>query len=93
MNNATTKEVVEVRVGSYQVTLDEEKMDILDHACNRLTREYQQIQEMTDWLIDLCYDGSVADEQCIKYVKYLKNIRGEFDYLKTLGVVKTTAIP
>lgn len=87
---AMTKEVLEVKVGGYQITLDDEKMGILDKACNHMDREYRQIQEMTDWLIDLCYNGDVPDNECIKYIKYLKNIRGAFDYLKSLGVTNTS---
>ena len=78
---ATTKEVIEVKVGRYQMTLD----------CNHLENEYRQLQELTDWLIDLCYTGDIPDNECIKYVKYLKNIRGAFDYFKSLGVTSTSS--
>jgi hypothetical protein len=87
---ATTKEVIEVKVGRYQMTLDEDKMSLLNNACNHLENEYRQLQELTDWLIDLCYTGDIPDNECIKYVKYLKNIRGAFDYFKSLGVTSTS---
>lgn len=88
MNGTTMKEVAEVKIGAYHVTLDEEKLGLLHGLCNNNTREMRQIQEMTDWLLDLCCDVTPNEGDCLKYMKYLKNLRGAFDYLRSIGVEK-----
>lgn len=87
-NNTTLKEVAEVSIGCYQVTLDEEKLSILESFGDPNSTEMKQIQEMTDWLLDLCCDHVPDDQDCLKYLKYLKNIRGAFVYLQSISVTK-----
>ena len=89
MSNSTTmKEVAHVKIGPYQVTLDAEKMALLHELCNDNGRELRQIQEMTDWLLDLCCNLTPDEGECLKYMKYLKNLRGAFDYMRSIGVEK-----
>lgn len=88
MSSTSVKQMVEVKIGSYSMMIDEEKMGILESTCNGSSREYQQIQEMTDWLIDMCCSEAIGDAVAMKYIKYLKNIRGVFDYLKSIEVTK-----
>lgn len=85
MNTTTMKEVAEVKIGAYRVTLDEEKLALL---CDDYRRELRQIQEMTDWLLELCCGVTPDDSDCLKYMKYLKNLRGAFDYMRSIGVEK-----
>ena len=85
---AISKQVIEISIGGYHMTMDAEKMSIIDGLSNGNSREFRQIQEMTDWLLDLCCDCSPSDEDCLKYLKYLKNLRGAFEYLRSLGVTK-----
>lgn len=87
-NNTTLKEVAEVTVDCYQVTLDKEKLAILEAFSDSNSRELKQIQEMTDWLLELCCGYVPTDDECLKYMKYLKNIRGAFEYLQSIGVTK-----
>lgn len=88
--NAIQKQVIEVSIGGYRMTMDAEKMAIIHNLGNRNSREFRQIQEMTDWLLDLCCDETQNDEDCLKYLKYLKNLRGAFEYLCELGVTVET---
>ena len=87
-DSTTMKQVAEVRLGGFHVVLDEEKMGILDSLCNDNERELCQIQEITDWLLDLCCQVTPSEGDCLKYMKYLKNLRGVFEYLQRLGVTK-----
>lgn len=85
-SNTAIKEVTIVKIGQYEAALDEEKLGII-HTLSDSTVEMQQIQEMTDWLLELCCDGTVPDDcDCLKYMKYLKNIRGAFEYLRSINV-------
>ena len=79
---AISKQVIEVSIGGYRMTVDAEKMAIIDALSNGNAREFRQIQEMTDWLLDLCCKCTPSDEDC------LKNLRGAFEYLRSLGVTK-----
>ena len=88
--DAIQKQVIEVSIGGYRMTMDAEKMAIIHNLGNRNSRELRQIQEMTDWLLDLCCDDTHNDEDCLKYLKYLKNLRGAFEYLFELGVTVET---
>lgn len=87
MNTTTMKEVAEVKIGAYRVTLDEGKLALLRDLCDS-GRELRQIQEMTDWLLELCCGVTADDGDCLKYMKYLKNLRGAFDYMRSIGVEK-----
>lgn len=84
-NNTAIKEVADVKIGAYHVMLDEEKLGLIHDLCNRAL-ELRQIQEMTDWLLELCCDVVPTDEDCLKYMKYLKNLRGAFEYLQSIDV-------
>lgn len=84
-NSTTIKEVADVKIGRYKATLDEESLSII-HTLSNSPKELQQIQEMTDWLLELCCDHVPDDQECLKYMKYLKNIRGAFEYLQSIDV-------
>ncbi|MBR6318817.1 MAG: hypothetical protein IKR50_00050 [Prevotella sp.] len=86
MNSTMMKQVAEVRLGGFSVTLDWEKLGLLHGLGNQDSREIRQIHEMTDWLLDLCCDGAPSEGDCLKYMKYLKNLRGAFECLQRLGV-------
>ena len=87
MNGANLKQVADVRLGGFSVTLDREKLGVLYGLGNR-DGEIRQIQEITDWLLELCCGVTPDDGDCLKYMKYLKNLRGAFEYLRGLGVTK-----
>lgn len=86
MNSTSMKQVAEVKLGDFSVTLDWEKLGVLHGLGNPDGREIRQIQEMTDWLLDLCCEGAASEADCLKYMKYLKNLRGAFESLQRLGV-------
>ena len=86
--NITNKEIAEVKLGDFSVTLDEEKLGLLYSLGCPDGIEIRQIQEITDMLLDSCCGCVPSEEDCLKCMKYLKNLRGAFEYLQGLEVKK-----
>lgn len=80
------KEVAEVKIGRYSVTLDKDKLDTLSGFCDRDLAELDHIREMMDMLLDMCMGYVPEDTDCLRCMKYLKCIRGDYEFLQGLGV-------
>lgn len=84
--NVTNKEVAEVKLGRYSVTLDKDKLDSLSGFCKRDLAELGYIREMMDMLLDMCTGWMPEESECLKYMKYLKCIRTDYETLQNIGV-------
>jgi hypothetical protein len=84
--NVTNKEVAEVKIGRYSVTLDKDKLDSLSGFCERDLAELGYIREMMDMMLDMCMGWMPEESDCLKYMKYLKYIRDDYEFLQKLGV-------
>lgn len=84
--NVTNKEVAEVKIGRYSVTLDKDKLDSLSGFCERDLAELDHIREMMDMLLDMCMGWTPEDADCLRCMKYLKCIRDDYEFLQKLGV-------
>ncbi len=80
------KEVAEVKIGRYSLTLDKDKLESLSGFCERDLAELGHIREMMDMLLDMCMGYVPEDADCLRYMKYLKCIRSDYEFLQKLGV-------
>ena len=84
--SATEKQVVEVKLGGFRMTLDRDKLDTLSGFCDPDNVEIGEIHEMTDMLLDMCFGIYPSEADCLKYMKYLKCMRSDYEFLQCLGV-------
>lgn len=82
----TNKEVAEVKIGRYSVTLDKEKLGTLHGFCDSAHVEIGEIREMADMLLDMCFGIYPPEADCLKYMKYLRCIRTDYETLQNFGV-------
>ena len=80
------KEVAEVKLGRYSLTLDKEKLDSLSGFCEGDLAELGYIREMMDMMLDMCMGYVPEDADCLRCLKYLKCIRADYEFLQKLGV-------
>lgn len=80
------KEVAEVKIGRYSVTLDKDKLESLSGFCERDLAELDHIREMMDMLLDMCMGYVPEDADFLRCLKYLKCIRSDYEFLQKLGV-------
>lgn len=84
--SAKAKEVVEVRLGRYSVTLDKDKMETLHGFCSSGDTEIGYIREIMDLLLDMCLGCVPTEAECLKHMKNLTCIRQDYENLKDFGV-------
>ena len=81
------KDVTEVKVGDYTVSLSEENVAMMHDLYNN-RREREQLQQVSDFLLECACGTPPSDEDCLKHMKMLHNIRGWLDYFDQTKMVR-----
>ena len=86
MNGANLKQVADVKIGGYQVELDEDKLRLLNLMCDDCDNTISLIQKSTEKLIRLggVYDG--IDIDLMECLRLLIDIKDDYMVIKELNV-------
>ena len=86
MNSTMMKQVAEVKIGGYQVELDEDKLRHLNLICDDCDNTISLIQKSTEKLIKLSGMYADIDIDLMDCLRLLIDIKDDYTVIKGLNV-------
>lgn len=88
MSNAMMKQVAEVRLGEYQVEMDDDKLRQLAEICIDAERNIEELTELNDRLLVLTDSFAGLDTEIFPFLRTLCEIKRDYRTLLNLDIRK-----
>lgn len=86
MNSATMKEVAAVKIGTYEVELDEKKLKDLAEICDYAEQNIKDMTELNDQLLQLTDHFAGLENEIFDFLRTLVEVKKDYRTLLSLGI-------